>query len=43
MRRLHNALENPMATWADGRVVWVRPEDIQIDDTEPRDDAKSSA
>ena len=31
-RRLHKALGNPMATWADGRVVWVQPEDIRIDD-----------
>ncbi len=31
-RRLHKALGNPMATWADGRVVWVQPEDIQIED-----------
>lgn len=42
-RRLHKALGNPMATWADGRVVWVQPEDIQIDDDEPRDEAKPSA
>ncbi len=31
-RRLHKALGSPMATWADGRVVWVQPEDIQVDD-----------
>jgi hypothetical protein len=31
-RRLHKALGNPMATWEDGKVVWVQPEDIQIDD-----------
>lgn len=31
-RRLHKALGNPMATWKDGQVVWVQPEDIQIDD-----------
>lgn len=31
-RRLHKALGNPMATWADGRVVWVQPEDIRVDD-----------
>ena len=30
-RRLHKALGNPMATWRDGRVVWVQPEDIQVD------------
>jgi hypothetical protein len=32
-RRLHKALGNPMATWKDGQVVWVQPEDIQV---EPR-------
>jgi hypothetical protein len=31
-RRLHKALGNPMATWKDGQVVWVRPEDINVDD-----------
>ena len=31
-RRLHKALGNPMATWKDGHVVWVQPEDIQVDD-----------
>jgi predicted ATPase len=31
-RRLHKALGNPMATWKDGQVVWVLPEDINIDD-----------
>jgi len=30
-RRFHKALGNPMATWLDGRVVWVQPEDIRID------------
>ena len=31
-RRLHKALGNPMATWSNGQVVLVRPEDINIDD-----------
>jgi hypothetical protein len=31
-RRLHKALGNPMATWKDGQAVWVRPEDIDVDD-----------
>lgn len=31
-RRLHKALGNPMATWRDGRVVWVQPEDIRVED-----------
>lgn len=34
-RRLHKALGNPMATWKDGQVVWVQPEDIMVDDEEP--------
>ena len=40
-RRLHKALGNPMATWQNGRVVWVQPEDIDIDDeSEQRDSAE---
>jgi predicted ABC-type ATPase len=31
-RRFHKAIGNPMATWRDGQVVWVQPEDIQVDD-----------
>jgi len=27
-RRLHKALGNPMATWLEGRVGWVQPEEI---------------
>ena len=34
-RRFHKALGNPMATWHDGRVVWVQPEDIRVDDESP--------
>lgn len=30
-RRMHKALANPMATWKDGQVVWIQPEDIEID------------
>ncbi len=30
-RRLHKALGNPMATWKDGQVVWIQPEDIVVD------------
>jgi len=40
-RRLHKALGNPMATWADGRVVWVQPEDIRVDD-EPLQERRPS-
>ena len=31
-RRLHKALGSPMATWLDGRVVWIPPEEIDADD-----------
>jgi hypothetical protein len=41
-RRLHKALGNPMATWVDGRVVWVQPEDIKIDDDEPQEPEPSA-
>jgi len=35
-RRFHKALGNPMATWKDGQVVWVQPDDIRIDDDPER-------
>jgi hypothetical protein len=39
-RRFHKAIGNPMATWKDGRVVWVQPEDIRIeDDALPKTDS----
>ena len=31
-RRFHKAMGNPMATWVDGQVVWVQPDDIVVDD-----------
>ena len=36
-RRLHKALGNPMATWRDGQVVWIQPEDIVVDDDGDRE------
>ena len=36
-RRFHKALGNPMATWRDGEVVWVQPEDIQVEDESTRE------
>ena len=30
-RRFHKAMGNPMATWIDGQVVWIQPEDIVVD------------
>jgi len=34
-RRFHKAMGNPMATLVDGKVVWVQPEDIRVDDDAP--------
>jgi hypothetical protein len=31
-RRFHKAMRNPMATWIDGQVAWVQPDDIVVDD-----------
>lgn len=31
-RRLHKAFGRPMATWKDGQVVWIQPDDIKVDD-----------
>ena len=30
-RRLHKALGHPMVTWKNGEVVWVPPEEIEVD------------
>jgi hypothetical protein len=38
-RRFHKAMGNPMATWVDGPVVSVQPDDIVVDD-EPAPGAK---
>lgn len=32
-RRLHKRLGHPMAVWREGKLVWVAPEDIEVDDT----------
>jgi len=29
--RLHKRMGNPIAVWRDGQVVWIPPEEIQID------------
>ncbi len=39
-RRLHKAFGRPMAAWKDGHVVWVQPEDIQIDYPSPDSDSR---
>ena len=38
-RRFHKAMGNPMATWIDGSVVWIQPEDIRIGDAPPHADS----
>jgi hypothetical protein len=38
-RRLHKALGNPVATWKDGQVVWIQPEDIVVDAPAEADEA----
>jgi hypothetical protein len=38
-RRLYKALGNPMATWKDGQVVWIQPEDIVVDAPAEADEA----
>ena len=38
---LHKALGNPMATWKDGQVVWIQPEDIVVDTPGEADEASN--
>jgi hypothetical protein len=30
-RILHKAFGRPMASWGDGQVVWIPPDEIQVD------------
>ncbi len=30
--RMHKLMGNPVAEWRDGKVVWVQPEDIPVED-----------
>ena len=32
---MHKRLGNPVATWEDGRVVWVPAHEITVDDGDP--------
>lgn len=32
--RLHKQTGNPMVVWRDGKVVWVPPEEISLDEEE---------
>jgi len=34
-RRFHKAIGNPMATWRDGKIIWIQPDDIQVDMVAP--------
>jgi hypothetical protein len=36
-RQLHKRLGHPMASWQDGKVVWIRPEDLDADDLAARE------
>ena len=31
--RMHKLLGNPIAIWRDGKVVWIPPEEIQIEES----------
>lgn len=35
--RQHKLAGNPVAVWRNGRVEWIAPEDIPIDDADPDD------
>jgi hypothetical protein len=39
-RRFHKATGNAMATWKDGKVAWVQPEDIVVDERDDREPPK---
>ena len=30
--RMHKLMGNPVAEWRDGKVVWVQPKDIPVED-----------
>jgi hypothetical protein len=38
---MHKKMGNPVATWKDGQVVWVQPEDIVIFDLPEIDEEKN--
>lgn len=39
---VYKKLGNPVATWRDGMVVWIPPEEIEVDDDWPVQDAARS-
>ncbi len=30
--RIHKAARNPIATWRDGQVVWLQPEEVTLEE-----------
>jgi hypothetical protein len=36
----HKRIGNPIAVWEDGKVVWIQPEDIRVEDI-PIDDPRA--
>jgi hypothetical protein len=34
----HKRMGNPIATWRDGKVVWIPPEEIEVDEQTPSGD-----
>ena len=36
-RRFHKRLGNPIATWQDGGVLWIQPEDIDVNEDAPEE------
>ena len=36
-RRFHKRLGNPIATWQNGRVLWIQPEDIDVSEDAPEE------
>lgn len=39
--RRHKQAGNPVATWQDGAVVWIAPEDIPVDDPDAGDESQT--
>jgi len=39
----HKKLGNPIAIWQDDKVVWIAPQDIQVDESLPDDSTNPAA
>ena len=37
--RLHKRMGKPIAVWEDGKVVWIPPEEIEVDLDPPADES----